>query len=149
MHITQTHLNFWLSKRAPKWSAGINPKNKTPAPSIHDCINAHVPKQTGFTGLSERVARRENDNAVHNLVNILRIRARTAKSRKLAHILCPEIADKETTVEFLARLAHNPGTVCSPEKRAAYARKWHIRLTGKPPEGPSYADIHGRRTVSV
>jgi hypothetical protein len=92
-------LAFYQSKRTPAWAARI----KSPAvASIDHCVNSHAGQHRPSSG----------QVAAGNLLAIL------AGYRRRGQDLESE----------LLRIALHPGCAISPEKRAAFARKWALRL---------------------
>jgi len=102
MKITQQHIDFWVYYRAPKFikemlSNKVTPFKKDTKPNI----NSLIPH--GNYGMPTK----ENDCAVHNTVELVRI------ARK-----------RNDLVDYLMQICQNPGTVIGPEKRSAMAYKW-------------------------
>lgn len=99
MRLTRSHAQFWLYHRGPKWA----PKPK-PVPSIHACINDHVPQypDATFSAFQDEPG---------NTLSILRL------TRK-----------RESVRASLLRMMAKPGTVTHPARRAAFCKKWLARI---------------------
>jgi hypothetical protein len=103
MIVTETHLRFWQSKqRQPAWTAALDARRQpAPVTPIDSCINAHA----GIRPI-------DHEMAAHNLLVICRSHIRRGGD----------------LVEYLRKLAWEPGTIINPELRSKYARKWAARI---------------------
>lgn len=99
MRITQSHKSFWLYHCGPKWVRRTSARYPE-APSIHACINDHVP-----------LVKFKDTKDASNTVSLLRMHRKHAPNDMQA---------------YLCQLATAPGTVIRPEHRAALA--WRILL---------------------
>lgn len=113
MNITSAHLQYWRERQPlPRWAAPLVEADKkrlwkvgrgmTPT---HQITIDHIVNVN-----AQDKPRRTLDYlmAAHNLLNLLK----------------PRRWEKEDVTIRLARMASDPGTVCSPELRARYAKKW-------------------------
>ena len=106
MKVTQADLDFWNSRRLPRWALQLKAEQKAKrwwreTPPIHYVINSHA----GIRSQSYEMS-------AHNLCNIVRSMLRR----------------QENIRGELARMARAPGTVINPQQRARFARKWLARL---------------------
>lgn len=99
MNITRTTLEWYRQKVEPKWAKQVIDKER----KVN--IDAVINSQCGF-------GKDVDKNYVsHNLMN-----------------LCRHYRKRGVLLEELWRVAHNPGTIIEPRKRAALAKKWAKRI---------------------
>lgn len=107
MNLTETHVNFWVSRHArlPAWAGKL--QGTHPRPSIDECINAHA-QQGKRTGM-------DTDNTVA-LVKLIR-----------KNVLNNAYGGRSTLAHELYHLGWKPHST-SPKRRVAFARKWYTKL---------------------
>lgn len=119
MNLTGIHAEYWRQRKAPipGWAAGFMPRARV---DIDACVNQHSePKPRRADGV----------HACDNLLAIIRSHrkhiARTHRGDSNAEFRVSALAC------YLEGIAQQPGTVCNPEKRAAFARKWAARIRNR------------------
>ncbi len=100
----QTDLDFYQSKRTPRWSARIrrHPYSESRTSWVDRLVEAHA-----------KVRPTSGELTAHNLLSILRSQRRRGE-------------DLEAS---LRTIAEHPECMIDPKKRAAFARKWAERMT--------------------
>lgn len=107
MRITRTHIDYWRSKQpVPGWIDRHVSGGKINI-TVHECINDHAD-----------IRCTDGERSVHNLLALLRMKKRQQLRSK----------EGPSLLAYLDSLAIQPGTVCSPEKRSSFSRKWARRI---------------------
>lgn len=104
MRLTKVHVDYWRFKKANPRFAKFVCHNSVAAPvDINDCVNSH----------SHFVREPDGERAASNLLNLLKmVRKRTG-----------------SLVPYLDKITKDPGTVISPQRRSAFAKKWRDKIT--------------------
>ena len=100
---TKMDLEFFESKRVPRWALPLLARPVAQSSIIDIVVNAHAGYRTT-----------PGECAASNLLEIVRSHRRRG-------------LDVE---RYLAQIAVEPGCLINPEKRSAFARKWASRLQG-------------------
>lgn len=107
MKVTKLHLKYWRERQPnPSWAKTIKITkwSKPHEVSIHSLIN----QNTDIKNI-------DKNYAASNLISLIKRYTNNPKELR----------------QRLFELHMNPGTIMSPEKRAAYAKKWLTRLNRK------------------
>lgn len=105
MKPSQVHLDFWNTRKVPVPRFASGWKTVRNRPTIDQVINANAGQRTDCF-------------AACNLVELLKLMRRNHPRTSLWY--------------QCERLAHIPGTVIDPKRRASYARLWAKRSLRKP-----------------
>lgn len=102
MKITESHCQYWLQKKAPKFLREL--KGQFPV-SVHQLIPQPEEPDWGFSSAATMVSLTKS------------VRERGVREK-----------NPEALTQWLAQVARYGGTVHRPKTREAFARKWLMRI---------------------
>jgi hypothetical protein len=109
LKVSQIHLDFWESKQSkPAWAPAVKRATSSTVSLVDSCINAQA-----------NVSATESERAISNLAALCR----------------GHIGRRGSLLNFLRRVAVEPGCVINPKKRAATAKRWAAKLARLSGEG--------------